>query len=72
METQHTGGQWFQHAALSDLVLRTSRPSDLDQTQPAVLWPYSIRWDGRLDSQDWCPHLESDDLDPRIVIPWHT
>ena len=71
METRQTGAQWFQHAAFPDLVLRRDRPLDLDQTQPAVLWPYSIRLDGRLSSQDWCPHLESDN-EPRIVIPWDT
>ena len=55
-----------------DLVLSRERPSDLNQTQPAVLWPYSVRSDGRLSSQDWCPHLESGGLEPRIVIPWDT
>ena len=72
METQQTGAQWFQHAAFTDLVLRGDRPTDLNQTQPAVLWPYSIRSDGRLSSQDWCPHLDSGGLESRIVIPWDT
>ena len=52
IETRQTGTQLFQHAALPDPVLLREWPSELNQTQPAVLWPDSIRSDGRLSSPD--------------------
>ena len=71
MQTQQTVTQSFQHAAHPGLVLRRDgRPPDLDQKRPAVLWPYSIDLDGRWTSRDWCPRPESEDLEPRIVMPW--
>ena len=58
MATQQVGAQYFQYAALPGLVLLRERPSDLNQTQPAILWPSIINLDDRL-SPAWSPTIWS-------------